>query len=279
MPARINWNNNVQQGIRRLGNTRPRLHAVTRNQLMEEWAEVMMVSGHTENHRKEAIQCGDVGYERMVERDAKGQTPLYRSRIWNKEERRKKKLMKKIAWYRPQDTVIFVPTTPNGELAMNVRKVVQEEGRRINVKVTVVETAGTSLGQKLVRTDLAANKPCRQQDCLLCITGEGNSSTSHHRSGALYKGSCKLCEKNDLRAEYHGETGYSAYTRTQEHAEEMKKQDSNNAFAKHLAAVHPENKGNPECYRFQAENIYYKPLERQVAEAIGEDIDQTQTMS
>ena len=84
---------------------------------------------------------------------------------------------------------------------VKIRKVVQEEGRRINVKVKVVETAGTSLRQKLERTELSASKPCKQQDCLLCITGEGNSSTSHYRSGALYKGSCKLCEKNNLRAE------------------------------------------------------------------------------
>ena len=76
MPTRVKWNNNVQQSIRRLRNTRPRLHAETRNQLMEEWAEVMMVSGYTENHRKEAIQSAVVGYERMIERDAKGQTPL-----------------------------------------------------------------------------------------------------------------------------------------------------------------------------------------------------------
>ena len=146
MPARVKWNNNVQQGIIRLRNTRPRLHAETRNKLMEEWAEVMMVFGYTGSHWKEAIQCAVVGCERIVERDAKGQTPLYRPRLWNKEERRKKKLMKKVAWYRPQDTVIFVPTTPNGELAMRVRKVVQE-GRRLNVKVRVVETAETSLRQ------------------------------------------------------------------------------------------------------------------------------------
>ena len=98
MPARVKWNNNVQQEIRRLRNTRPRLHAETRDQLMEEWAEVVMVSGYTKNHRKEAIQCAVVGYERMVERDAKGQTPLYRPRLWNKEEKRKKKLMKNVAW-------------------------------------------------------------------------------------------------------------------------------------------------------------------------------------
>ena len=132
----------------------------------------------------------------------------------------------------------------------------------------VVETAGTSLRQKLVRTDLSANKPCKQQDCQLCIAGEGNSSTSHHRSGALNKWSCKLCEKNNLRAEYHGETGYSAYTRTQEHAKEIKRLNSNNAFSKHLGAVHPEKKGNPECYSFQVVNTCAKLLERQVAEAV-----------
>ena len=105
-----------------------------------------MVFGYTGSHWKEAIQCAVVGCERIVERDAKGQTPLYRPRLWNKEERRKKKLMKKVAWYRPQDTVIFVTTTPNGELAMRVRKVVQE-GRRVNIKVRVVETAETSFRQ------------------------------------------------------------------------------------------------------------------------------------
>ena len=108
------------------------------------------------------------------------------------------------------------------------------------------------------------NKPCRQYDCLLCITGKA----LHQRSGALYKGSCKLCEKNNLGAEYHRETRYSAYTRTQEHLKEIKKQDSSNAFAKHLAAVHLENKGNSECYRFQVVNTYAKPLEHPVAEAV-----------
>jgi len=38
-----------------------------------------------------------------------------------------KKLISKTAWFRPQDTVMSVPVTPNGELAKRVRKVVEDE--------------------------------------------------------------------------------------------------------------------------------------------------------
>ena len=43
----------------------------------------------------------------------KGETPLYRGREWNKQERAKKKKMKKASWFRPYDVVLFVPTTTN----------------------------------------------------------------------------------------------------------------------------------------------------------------------
>ena len=107
---------------------------------------------------------------------------------------------------------MFVPVTPNGELAKRVRKVVEEEGSRIDVRVRVVETAGVSLKQQLVRTDLAADQPCRQQGCLLCSTVEGKRNTSHNRSGALHRGTCQTCDREGQKAEYIGETDYSANT-------------------------------------------------------------------
>ena len=54
---------------------------------------------------------------------------------------------------------MLVPVTPNGELAKRVRKVVEEEGARIDVRLRVVEKAGTSLKQQQVRTDLSADQP------------------------------------------------------------------------------------------------------------------------
>ena len=53
------------------------------------------------------------------------------------------------------------------EVAKRVRKVVEEEGPRIDVRM--IETVGTeSLEQQLVKTDLAAD----QQGCFLCSTGK-----------------------------------------------------------------------------------------------------------
>ena len=42
---KVKCENNVQQGVKRLRNTRPRLHDEVRNNLMEEWTESMMISG------------------------------------------------------------------------------------------------------------------------------------------------------------------------------------------------------------------------------------------
>ena len=81
---------------------------------------------------------------------------------------------------------------------------VEEEGKRINVKVRVVERADTSLKQKLVKRDISSSQNCLQEDCLLCCTGEVKQATSHHRGGALCRGTCKCCGERDVKAEYKG---------------------------------------------------------------------------
>ena len=55
-----------------------------------------------------------------------------------------------------------LPQSPLGSLSLpifsrTVRKVVEEEGAGIDVRVRVVETAGTSLRQQLMRTYLAVD--------------------------------------------------------------------------------------------------------------------------
>ena len=67
------------------------------------------------------IQCAVVGYEKMFDKSGKELRSVYRPREWQAGERRKKKLISKTAWFRPQDTVMFVPVTPNGELTRRGR--------------------------------------------------------------------------------------------------------------------------------------------------------------
>ena len=63
-------------------------------------------------------------------------------------------MLKKGSWFRPADAVLFVPATPGAELADKVKEVVEEESKRLNFKVKVVERGGTTMKQHLVRTDM-----------------------------------------------------------------------------------------------------------------------------
>ena len=126
---------------------------------MEDFAEKMMVSGYPPEYRASIIKSVVVGYERLISACANGERPLYRPRNWQQERRRKVKLLKGVSWYRPADSVLFLPATPDGELAEQVRKVVGEEAPRLGLNIKVVERGGLSVRRQLMRTDLGAGDP------------------------------------------------------------------------------------------------------------------------
>jgi hypothetical protein len=258
----------VQEGIRMLRNTRPSLHPELRKGLMEDLAERMLISGYNSDYRRGIIESAVKGYEAQVAADLSGEKPLYRPRGWQQESRRRRKRMKRAAWYRPADTVLFCPATPGSELAHRLRRVAEEEGRRINLKVRIVEKGGVSLRRQLVNTDLAAGEPCSAPSCMMCLTGGGGGGLRHHRAGALYHGTCKICEQEGLCSEYWGETGDSAYARCLDHKKDIENKDLGNAFAKHLETHHPTEVGKPDKFEFKLENTFQKPAPRQTSEAI-----------
>ena len=95
--------------------------------------------------------------------------------------------MTKSCWYRPHNAVGFYPVTPGGELANTIRNIVDEEAKRLGLRIKIAETGGPSIKSKLTSTDLSG---CPFPACPLCERGEGGAS--HTRSSALYIGTCKL---------------------------------------------------------------------------------------
>ena len=158
-------------------------------------------------------------------------------------------MLSKAAWFRPYDTVIKVPYTPESELATMVREVTREEGERLGIKVKVQEGGGIPLRRNIVNTGLSRGTECPQGDCPLCLTGEGRGGLHHHRSGAVYSGECRLCG-DTVTARYWGESGDSAYCRTKIHAQSILNRDEQNAFAKHLKIYHPSDEGNINAFKF-----------------------------
>ena len=68
-----------------------------------------MYSRYSERFRLEIIQVGVVGFERQCNVADNGGTPVHRPRSYNMEERARKKLLTKTAWYRPYNAVGFFP--------------------------------------------------------------------------------------------------------------------------------------------------------------------------
>ena len=241
MPGKVKRISLVQEGLRRLRNTRPDLVPTIKKELMENFAEKMMASGYNEKFRAGVIKSAVVGYERLSAACSRGERPLYRPRSWQQQARRDAKLLKRVSWYRPADTVLFLPATPNGELAEETRKVMEQEAPRLGLNIKIVEKGGISLKRQLVKTDLAAGAPCKQPDCLPCLSNPGEGGgLLHQRAGALYRGTCKLCAAQGRSTVYHGETGYNAYTRLGEHGGDVRTGNLSNPFTKHIVEEHPD---------------------------------------
>ena len=281
MPASTKRITLVQMGVTMLRNTRKELHHRLRIPLMEQLADTMMVSGYPEDYRRGVIESAVSCYERQVAASERGEVPLYRPRHWNAPARRRKKLLAKMAWYRPADTVLRVPCTPGAALATAVKQVVGEEASRLGLKVLVQEGAGLVLRRSVVTSDLSAGQPCPQGDCPLCLTGDGKGGLRHHRSGAVYRGDCLVCGvtvNNDGPgpgpspggpvAQYWGESGDSGYCRTHQHVAAVQRRDKENAFAKHLSIYHQEREGDATAFKFTLEEVHSKPLPRLCSESV-----------
>ena len=234
---------------------------------MEQLAKTMMKSGYPEDFRRGVIESAVTCYKQQLAASNTGEKPLYCPRAWECTARRRKKLIAKMAWFRPADTVLRVPYTPGSELAGMVRKVVEEEASRLGLKVKTVEGGGVPLNRSVTTSDLGKGKTCPEGNCPLCLTGEGRGGLHHHRSGAVYKGDCTLCLQTQIEARYWGETSRSAYCRTLEHVKAIESRDEKNAFSKHLSLHHPEEEGNTDAFKFSLVELHKQPLPRLTSES------------
>ena len=76
---------------------------------------------------------------------------------------------------------------------------------KAGVRIAVAEISGTSLKQRLQKSDPFKEKRCEKEGCLVCAEGDGGRCRIN---GVTYELTCKSC--NDV---YVGETSRNAYTR------------------------------------------------------------------
>ena len=113
----------------------------------------MQFSGYDKRFRTQVVRSALNAYDKMVEKDANGEEPMYRPRSWKRVERAKNRRAKMSEWFKGggqgNETVIFVPATPDSELKRRYQKVITAA----KVKVAVAEVPGASLKRRLQKSD------------------------------------------------------------------------------------------------------------------------------
>ena len=182
----------------------------------------MQYSGYDKVFRYKVAKSAINAYETIRENEKNGIRPMHRPKTWRRAERMMEKEEKKKTWYKTGgfDSVLFIPTTPEGKL----KRMYEEVIRRSGLRVKVIERTGRTLKSQLQTSNPFREPNCGREDCILCRTfGQGNCNTE----GITYKIDCAggECEKG----RYKGETSYNAYTRGQEHQSRLAARDVNNS--------------------------------------------------
>ena len=192
----------------------------------------MQFSGYEQRFRYEVTKSAIKAYQSMMEDEEKGIRPIQRPKDWNREARMEQKEQKKKDWYKVGgfDSVLFVPTTPNGKL----RKMYNHEIQQSGLRVKVIERTGRTLKSELQRSNPFKTGNCGRTDCFVCTTTEkGNCETE----GINYRLLClgEGCRKGD----YKGETSGNGYTRGGEHLTNLRNRDLRNSpLWRHCLAEH-----------------------------------------
>ena len=144
----------------------------------------MQAVGYDKSFRVQVLKSAFAAYDRMKEEEENGVRPMYRSRNWKRNERRKEKLKKAKNWYKTggNESVLFITATPGSEL----KELLQKEIAKSKFKIKV-EKSGKKIVRLLQKNNPFAKKRCGKEDCLICTEDGGGSC---RETGITYSIDC-----------------------------------------------------------------------------------------
>ena len=157
---------------------------------------------------------------------------------------------------------IFVPPTPNSELANSLRIIAENEAE-LGVKFKIVETGGLSMKSIMQISNPLKNIGCDNQDCLPCKDGRGPGGDCEG-GGVNYELECQLCP-DDSKSVYIGESSRNLFTRSKEHLGKYRQGINTSFIRKHQESDHM---GQEPVYKAKVTARTRDCLSRQVREAV-----------
>jgi hypothetical protein len=117
----------------------------------------MQLAGYDEKYRKNTLTNALRIYDRMVQEDSQGTIPVNRPKKWQEKERADIMRKKMHNWSTKGGCIapIFVPSTPNGELAKELKAMADMEAVP-GMKFKIIESGGRTLKQEVQRSNPTA---------------------------------------------------------------------------------------------------------------------------
>ena len=224
----------------------------------------MMQADYPEKYRKDTLCRSLRIYDKMVHDNNNGVRPIYRPKNWNHVQRRQDRDKKKSNWSTRGGHVapIFVPPTPEGQLAKAIRDIVDREAED-GVRFKIVESGGASILSKVQKSNPTATAGCDSADCLPCQTGRGGGGDCRS-CGVNYQIECQLCPANS-KSLYIGESSRNLYSRGKEHTSSCNGRKEKSFMWRHQREEHGGVAGN---FTARVTGKTRDCLTRQVREAV-----------
>ena len=220
----------------------------------------LQYSGYTQPFRYNVYNSAKKAFQTTEEKENLGTRPINRTKDWRRNKQEEQKLIKKRMWYKNGgfDSVLFVPSTPNGELKNAYQREIMKSGHRIKV----VEKSGTTLKRQLQVSNPFRPQQCGRDNCFVCSSGGTGNCYSE---GVTYEIDCEgECNKDD---EYRGESGGNGFTRGLKHLDDLRARNvKNSPLWRHCRDVH-----NGEMQRFKMRitgTFRNDAMLRQITEAV-----------
>ena len=227
------WKNKItiltQQCLQIMLNCSPGLDENIKNDHVSNFTKRMQAPGYNEEHRYNVARSAFNANEKMKGVAEDGIRPLYRKKDWKYIERRKEKMGRRKKWYGNYDAVMFIPTTPKSEL----KRRYDEEIKRRNMKIRVVEKSGMKLKDMLQKKDIGSGGQC-DGDCFICTTSQKGDCMA---SGVTYKIQCDSVHPEGTY-EYNGKTMKNGYSRGVEHRTQLNKRTGDSVLWRHCVEKH-----------------------------------------
>ena len=231
-------------------------HASTMNKRIQN-------AGYNKTFRKQVTKAALKKYKDITHKDETGECPRYRNKTWQKTEREKKKQQQKTKWYKKgkqkYKSVIFVPATPHSKLQKEYKKIIDKH----QMKIKVIEKAGTQLKNILQKSDPFKENKCNDPECFPCKSNDKNKPTNCRKDGIVYNIICQKCQSI-----YIGESSRNAISRGKEHKQDFDTNKETSIMLRHIKTHHQHDTNKPE-FKMIVTHIYNNnSMDRQISEAI-----------